>query len=210
MGWGLNLIKWFSHNHIYLRAYIPLTNRIILLNTTTYAIISAKKRIQYYTNNSISCSNCKSWNPKMRNWNPRIAHSRALYQSWRVRPARQFQPHLVRSTESSPRWCVCVSLMSPWTQVLFAMFNSKWACFLSLLSPTTWVLGCVFCTSKSFFLRFPWHPVHADLCLTYLFPGRFFFGRTCYICPLTFGWFINIKMWNQQLICYGRHPQKTV
>ena len=102
-----------------MRAFIPVTKSII------FAINSARKELND-RNNSISCSNCKNWNPKMRNWNLRTAHSRVSCQSWRARPARQFQPHLARSTENSPRWCVCVSLMSLWTQVLFVMFTLGW------------------------------------------------------------------------------------
>lgn len=91
----------------FLRAFIPVTKSIIFVDTTTFATNSAKKGFND-PNNSIPCSNCKSWNLKMRNWNRRTARSRVSCQSWRARPARQFQPHLGRSTESSPRWCVCV------------------------------------------------------------------------------------------------------
>jgi len=145
----------------YLRAFLPVTKSIIFVDTTTFATNSAKKGFND-PNNSIPCSNCKSWNLKMRNWNRRTARSRVSCQSWRARPARQFQPHLGRSTESSPRPLINLKQttsdsgmrMEPWS-VLFPSCRSdcghghrvipkdlKVGHVATLLFTTIWLFHC--------------------------------------------------------------------
>ena len=162
----------------FLRAFIPVTKSIIFVDTTTFATNSAKKGFND-PNNSIPCSNCKSWNLKMRNWNRRTARSRVSCQSWRARPARQFQPHLGRSTESSLRWCVCVcvSLMSLWSEHKFCLW----------CSPTTswvWVLVCVFCKSKVFEIFPSTQPVHVFKAYFILFLRLYLSLARSFMCPL--------------------------